>query len=180
MIIVRIAIGVVLVFFCVAGVRRGLVRQVFEILGLIAAFIGSFFLAHRLAAYIEGRFDLSYGIALVSAALAIFVCILVIFHFIGAGLRKLFEISVLGWFDRAMGGIFGAIKGLLLVSLILVVIQSLPLKNDFHRRIHDDPFTGVIYPVLPVLYDLVVSRSGGDFEDIVRTGRSISAGEAKG
>jgi membrane protein required for colicin V production len=178
--IVRISIGVILLFFCILGIRRGLVRQVLDVVGLVAAFIGSFFLAGNLALFAEGRFGLSYGVALAVSAAVIFACTLVIFHFIGLGLQKLFSLTVLGWFDRAMGGIFGVLKGLILVSLILVMIKSLPLRGDFKDRILDDPVTGAIYPVLPVMYDLVASHSGSDFEDIVKTGRGISSRDAKG
>jgi len=178
--IVRIAIGVILLFFCISGIRRGLVRQVLEVVGLVAAFIGSFFLAGNLALFAEGRFGLSYGTALAASAVVIFACTLIVFHFVGLGLQKLFNLTVLGWFDRAMGGIFGMLKGLILVSLVLVLVTSLPLRGDFKDRILDDPIAGAIYPVMPVMYDLVASHSGRDFEDIVKTGRKITSRDAKG
>ncbi|MBU8920438.1 MAG: CvpA family protein [Bacteroidales bacterium] len=166
--ILKIITIVVLVLFFFFGLKRGLLRQVLEVLGVIGAFIGSFYMAHHFAAYLEGRFDLSYRIALVIAAAAIFIVIIILFHFIGLALQKLFKKTVLGWFDRIMGGVFGALKGALLVSLILVIIISLPLDRQFRKDIIDDPFLGIIYPVLPVMFDLVLSRTGTDFSKITR------------
>ena len=166
--ILKIITLVVLVLFFFFGLKRGLIRQVLEVLGVIGAFIGSFYMAHHLASYLEGRFDLSYRIALVIAAAGIFTVIIILFHFIGLALQKLFKMTVLGWFDRLMGGVFGALKGTLLMSLILVIIISLPLDRQFRTDIIDDPFLGIIYPVLPVMFDLVLSRTGTDFSEITR------------
>lgn len=177
--VVRIIIAAVLLFFFIAGLRRGLIRQVLEVLGLIAAFIGAFYLAHHLAVLIEGRVDVSYRVAMIIAALLIFAGIIVLFHFVGLALQKLFKMTVLGAFDRVMGGVFGALKGVLLVSLVLVIILSIPLKGDFQRQIREDTMTGMIYPVLPVMFDLVVSRSGLDFDEVLGIGRDKGIGKLK-
>ncbi len=164
--IIRIITGVILLVFFVVGLKRGLVRQVFEILGLIAAFIGSFYLAHHLALYIASRIELSYRIAMLIAAIVMFTGIIILFHYAGLAMQKLFKMTVLGPFDRIMGGVFGAVKGILLVSFVLVIILSLPFRWDFQDQIRDDAFTGAIYPVLPVLFDVVISRSGLDFNRV--------------
>lgn len=135
-------------------------------LGLIAAFIGSFYLAHYLAVYIDSKIDLSYRIALIIAAVVIFVGITILFYFLGLSLQKFFKMTILGAFDRVMGGVFGAVKGILLVSLALVIILAIPIDWDFQDQIREDAVTGAIYPVLPVLFDLVVSRSGLDFDKV--------------
>ena len=164
--IVRIGIGIILLVFFIIGLKRGLIRQVLEVLGLIAAFIGSFYLAHYLAVYIDSKIVLSYRIALIIAAVVIFIGIIILFYFLGLSLQKFFKMTILGAFDRIMGGIFGAVKGVLLISLVLVIILSIPLDWDFKDQIRDDAVTGAIYPVLPVLFDLVVSRSGLDFNRV--------------
>lgn len=172
MTIVRIIIAAVLAMFLIAGLRRGLIRQVLEVVGIIVAFIMAFALAHALAAWISGRVDLDYRIALVVAAVAIFAGIIVVFSWIGIGLQRFFKMTVLGFFDRAAGAVFGLVKGLLLISLVLVIILAAPLPAHVQRPILEDPVTAAIYPILPVMFDLVVTRiPGGDrFESIARIG----------
>ncbi len=181
--IVRIAIGAVIVFFFISGLRRGLIRQVLEVLGIIAAFICAFYLAHRLAAYVEGKIDLSYQLAMIFSAMAIFIIVLLVFHLAGIGLQKFFKMTLLGPFDRIMGGIFGALKGIILISLILVIVMSLPFPGKYHEEILEDGMTAAIYPVLPVLFDLVISHlpGGFDFSEVSRAGDSLGkAGKAGG
>jgi uncharacterized membrane protein required for colicin V production len=163
--------AVILVFFFV-GMKKGLIRQALDIIGIIAAFIGAFYLAHHLAAFIEGRFDLPYQAALVVSGIALFVGIIVLFRFLGALLQKFAQLTLLGSLDRIGGAVFGAVKGVLLVSLLLVIILNLPFPDTVKKPIESDPLAAAVYPALPVLFDLVLSRSPAhlDFRKVLRDG----------
>jgi membrane protein required for colicin V production len=169
--VIDIIILVVLVIFFVWGLKRGFIRQVLEIVGIIAAFIGAFYLAHRFAGYLDTKLDLPYQVTLVISAIAIFIGILIVFHFLGLFLQKVTSITLLAPLDRIGGGLFGAFKGVLLVSLVLVILLHLPLPVDFKEDVRDAPLASVIYPVLPGLFDLVLSHSPArlDFKRIMRT-----------
>jgi len=164
---VEIIIGVVVAYFLIGGVRKGLVRQVLEVVGIIAAFLCAFYLAHNLAVYMQPKIDLSYNLLLVISAAAIFAAVIIGFHYLGLAMRKFLSITLLGSFDRVMGGVFGAIKGLMLCSLLLIILLALPLPGDFRKELRDDPVVSRVRPVLPVLYDTFFSASDVDFDDII-------------
>jgi membrane protein required for colicin V production len=167
---IDVIIAAIVLIFLFIGMKKGLIRQVLEILGIIAAFIGAFYLAHHLAAYLEGRFDLPYQVALVVAAIALFIGIILLFRLLGVLLQKFAQLTLLGSLDRIGGAFLGAVKGILLVSLLLVVILNLPFPTAVKEPIKSDPLAAVIYPALPVLFDLVLSRSPAhlDFRKVVR------------
>lgn len=175
--IVRIITGTVLVIFFLWGIRRGLIRQVCEVVGLVAAFVGSFYLSHQFSTYLQGKFDFSGRIAFIIAAIAIFVGVVIAFHFIGVSLQKLFKLTMLGSFDRVLGGIVGVFKGIILMSLVFVIFMSMPFQEELQKEIEDDPFTGAIYPVLPVLFDIIVSRTGVDFAGILKNDLDVKGDE---
>ncbi len=158
-VIVDVVILVVLLFFLISGTRRGLIRQILQVVGIIAAFVGAFFLAHHLATYLQGRFDIGYQISLVVSAAALFVGIIVLFHLLGLAMHKMAQITLLGPFDRIGGAVFGLLKGLLLVSLLLVILLSIPLPDHVKDELAGDPLVAVTYPVLPVIFNLVASHS---------------------
>ena len=168
--IIDVIIIVVLLFFFFWGLRRGLIRQIIEIVGIIAAFIGAFYLAHHLAGYFEEKLGFTYQIALVVSAIALFIGILVLFHFLGLLLQKITSITLLGPVDRIGGGLFGAFKGVLLISLLLVIILGLPFPSSFKEDLRRDPLARAIHPVLPKLFNLVLSRTpaGLNFDGVVR------------
>ncbi len=181
MFIFRIVVLAVLAWFFIIGIKRGLIRQVLEVAGIIVAFLAAFYFAHALAEWIEIKTAADYRLSLAMAALAIFIGIIIGVHFIGLGLKKLFGLTIMGVLDRVAGGLFGALKGVLIVSLVLSVIMILPVPDDIKDELREDPVTGAIYPVLPVMFDAVVSRipGGARFEQIARIKDSDAVRDAK-
>ncbi len=163
---INIIIIAILAIYFISGMRRGFIRQIMDIVGIIVAFVCAFYFAKYLAEYLEMRFSLYYHLSLVISAVAIFIGIILIFRLIGTVFRKSADITLLSGVDTIGGGIFGAIKGVLLVSLILVIAFSLPLPDDFKSELKENRLASAIYPVLPWLFDRVLSFTPGgiDFE----------------
>jgi membrane protein required for colicin V production len=181
MYIFRIVVLAFLAWFFITGLKRGLIRQVLEVVGIVVAFLAAFYFAHALAEWIEARTSADYRLSLAMAALAIFTGIIIGVHFIGLGLKKLFGLTIMGVFDRVAGGLFGALKGVLVVSLVLSVIMILPVPDDIKDELREDPVTGAIYPVLPVMFDAVMGNlpGGASFEQIARIKDSEAVRDAK-
>ncbi|MCK4550044.1 MAG: CvpA family protein [Candidatus Krumholzibacteria bacterium] len=181
MYIFRIVVLAVLAWFFIVGVKRGLIQQVLEVVGIIVAFLAAFYFAHALAEWIEVKTGADYRLSLAMAALAIFIGIIIGVHFIGAWLKKLFGLTIMGVFDRVVGGLFGGLKGVLVISLVLSVIMILPFPDDVKDGLREDHVTGAIYPVLPTLFDTVVSNipGGAKFEQIARIKDSDAVRDTK-
>lgn len=182
--VIDIIILIILVVFFITGVKRGLIRQALDILGIILAFLGAFYLAHYVAYYLEDSIGLQYNISLVLSAVAIFIAVLIFFKVMGVFLKRLAEIALLGSLDRIGGGLFGLVKGVLLISLLLVIALNIPLPDYYKRQIRERPLAIGIYPVLPSLFDFVFSHSPSDlyFDKVIRTDeyrRSLDAVKKK-
>ena len=53
----------------------------------------------------------------------------------GKVLRRVMEISLLGWFDRFLGLLLGAVKGAVLASLLYMILaSSLSASNDLLKK----------------------------------------------
>ena len=178
-VIVNVIILAVLAGYFISGMRRGLIRQLMDIVGIIVAFVGAFYFAHYLARYLEVQFDVHYQISLVLAAVALFVGIILLFRFIGIVMRKLADITLLSGVDRLGGGILGALKGALLISLILVVIFGLPFSDDFKNELRSSRLVTAIQPMLPWVFNLALKSIPGqiDFEkNILRESKGKGPG----
>lgn len=157
--IIGIVIVVIIFFFLVDGVRRGLVRQIFEIIGLVAAFVGAYYTVHYFADQYHGSPHLAHKGVMIASAIIVFVVIALVFHLIGLLFGKIASVTILAPVDKVGGGFLGALKGILFVSLLCLICFYLPFPDAFKEKLKVDPVASRIYPVLPRLYDSVIRHS---------------------
>ena len=156
--IIGIVIVVIIIIFFADGVRRGLVRQIFEIIGLVAAFVAAYYTFQYFAAEYRGSTLLAHRGIMIGSSIVVFIVVALVFHFIGLLLSKIASVTVLGPVDKVGGGILGAIKGVLFVSLLCVICFHLPFPDSFKEKVKVDPVAARIHPILPRLYDSVVKQ----------------------
>ena len=123
-----IALAVLLVSLCV-GAMRGLVYEVLSLLVWVAAF----FAAQMFAPAVAPSLPLS-GMGEPMRHAAAFVLVFVGMAF-AAGLvawlvKKLVEAVGLRPVDRALGAVFGTLRGAVLLLAVAVVVGMTPMKNS--------------------------------------------------
>jgi len=172
---ITVASILIVLFFFIDGVRRGLVRQFFETIGLIAAFVGAYYLGH----YLTGRYGdatrISNRIVLFFFAAVVFIAIAVAFHLLGRLFQKIMSVTILSPVDRVGGAVFGAFKGVLFVSLICVILFSVPALGEFKETLKANRVTSIIHPVLPRVYNFIMRHSPSILDD----DRSVGADDAR-
>jgi membrane protein required for colicin V production len=111
---------------------RGVVREITALAGWAAALILSGLFAQQLAQWLPG--SLSHMLRAVIAYLVIFLSVLLLSGMIGLLLAKLFSAVGLGFADRAMGAVFGLVRGavIVLVGVMFAGLTGLP-KEPFWR-----------------------------------------------
>jgi membrane protein required for colicin V production len=129
-IIVLIVLGV----FVARGIWIGFIRQLASLIALVLGFViaGRYYddSARLISPFIENQqigFLLTYGV--------IFIMVFVSTIVIGLGFRKVAQLVLLGWFDKSLGGLFGAAKGMFLacfvfMGLAVFISGSSPLFRD--------------------------------------------------
>ncbi len=109
-----------IVLFALAGAIRGLIREVFGKLAVVLAVLVaiSFFgvLAVQLAAVIPNPIGAS-----VVAFLLLFVVTFIVVKIVQLMLGAVFRGEILGSLNRTLGFFFGALEGLVLVALFLLM-----------------------------------------------------------
>jgi membrane protein required for colicin V production len=122
-----IALIAIVLFSIGAGVWKGLVREILNIVGVLAAILLSLMLASSFAPHMGSilPYDTS-GYA--ESLIVIFVVTLIAATVIGHLLTKVIEAVKLGGMNRALGGVFGLVRGLL-IGLFLVLGLALFLPD---------------------------------------------------
>jgi membrane protein required for colicin V production len=123
----------VVVLSVLLAVFRGVVREIAALAGWAAALILSGLFAQELAQWLPA--SLSHLLRAVIAYLIIFLSVLLLSGAIGMLLAKLFHAAGLGFTDRAVGALFGLVRGVVIVfvAVMLAGLTSMP-KEPFWRE----------------------------------------------
>ena len=122
--LVDIAILVILCFFLLKGVFRGLLREICSLLGLVLGGVFAFTFHLPLAQLLQDTFNLPAQLCVWGSFLAIFMLIVVLFAVIGFVLNRFVKLIFLGGFNRLAGAIFGIIQGVVVLSMIVLALNS--------------------------------------------------------
>jgi len=169
---------VIIILFLVRGVWVGFVRQLASIAALVLGFMiaGRYYqdLTPLTAAFISSpqiRFLVTYALLF----LAVFCAVIVV----GFVARKVVTLSLLDWFDRFLGGIFGLGKAVVVLSVLFMVASGFVaasnpmlgksffvpylLKSSYFFRsfINDQDLQGRLQPREPAISLPVLSVPAG-------------------
>lgn len=130
-----IILTVILVFGFIRGLLKGLFVEVASLVALIAGIYGaihfSFFVGNFLSNYVS--WDEQY-VTIVSFAVT-FAGIVIAISLLGKMFTKMADFASLGFLNKLLGGVFGALKVGIILSIVLLVFSKL---NDTIPFISND------------------------------------------
>jgi membrane protein required for colicin V production len=111
------------------GLWRGFVKEAFSLAIWVAAFLVAFQYSGSAAHFLEG--SVAPPSARTAAAfLGLFVAVLLVGGLLTYLVGKLVEKTGMSGTDRLLGGVFGALRGALMVVLLIIVAGFTPLPAD--------------------------------------------------
>ncbi len=133
------------------AVIRGVVREIAALAGWAAALILSGLFAQDLAQWLP--IALSPALKAVIAYLMIFLGVLLLSGLAGVLLAKLFRAAGLGFTDRAVGALFGLVRGVLIVfvAVMLAGLTSLPREPFWREAVLSGPIETAVLAARPAL-----------------------------
>lgn len=124
MTVLDIGVIVITVAFVVRGGWIGLVRQLAFFIALTMGYMSAgkyypFFAKHIVQWVSDSqlRFIITYTL--------LFFCTYVLVMLLGLGLKKVMQISFLGWFDTLTGGLFGLVKAAFVSTLLYMLLAGI-------------------------------------------------------
>ena len=112
----------------IRGVFRGLIKELSSIVGVLGGFYAAYSYYPHLAKYMA-RWMTDPGYQRIVSFLVIFVAVFFAVSFVGMVIKYLMNIAYLGWTDRISGMLFGSIKGVLIITVILLVLTTFLPQN---------------------------------------------------
>ena len=117
-------IVVVILGYCVIrGIFRGLVKELFSLIGVLGGFYAAYTYYMVLAKPLS-RWIANTGYLNILSFLIIFCFVFIIISILGIIIHYILNIAFLGWVDRVCGAGFGTVKGILIASVILITLTT--------------------------------------------------------
>jgi membrane protein required for colicin V production len=165
----------------VMAFARGLIREIFSIIAFIGGAIAAVFFASMGRPLVEQFTPLSGPLASVAAGLVIFLIVFIIITVITSTVAKTAHQSTeIGSFDRAAGLAFGILRGILVVSLfVLLMRQTQPTDATTPADPMQDAVRGArtypIYEGVAKVLEAVLPQARDRARDIIDRQRGESA-----
>jgi len=177
---VDVFIIVVVGFFTVKGLFRGLVKEVGGIVGLLVAFLIASTQIGKGSRFIQSAFKISPGVSHILGFIAIFIAVLVLVRLLEGFLLKLFKVTSMLWLDKLGGGVLGFLFGYLIIAVFIVLLMFVPFSDSLKREQNDS----ILYPYAEYfsryLYKVVLKINPGADKIKSIIDKQIKAGISEG
>lgn len=123
--VLDIILAALLLFGLVRGFMKGLFVEVASLVALVAGVYGAIHFSNFAAEFLQGRFDWSEKTINITAFAITFVVIILAISLAGKALTKIADFAALGILNKLLGGVFGALKIGLILSVLLIVFDKM-------------------------------------------------------
>lgn len=141
--ILDIIIGIVLLLFAFAGLRKGLIIEAFYLASIIIGLYGAMFFSDAMSNWLAEVINVEPQYLALVAFILTFILFIVLIRFVGRIIRGLVEAIHLGFIDKIGGFIFGIVKGALLLSILIMVLNIFNISDAINN---DTRKNSVLYP----------------------------------
>ena len=118
-----ILIIVVLGYCMIRGIFRGLIKEVASIVGVLAGFYAAY-AYHGTVAQSLSRWIVLPAYRSIVGFVLVFCGVLFVITLMGILIRMVIKAALLGVVDRILGAVFGAIKAVLVVTLVYILLVT--------------------------------------------------------
>ena len=146
---ILIIIGAGFVF----GLFKGLVRELASLVAIVLGIYGAKFFSSLLVPFFINLLGVSEKVAQPLSYVVLFVAIVVALLVLARTIDKVFDAVSLGGLNKFLGGVFGALKYALIISVLINVFE--PLNQKFRFMSEEKQQNSVTYrPLLNLAPDL--------------------------
>jgi len=120
----------VIVFFVIRGLFRGLLNEVFGLVGILLSVIVATKLMSDAANWLKQIVDIPPTLSTILGFILVFAAVQLAIQLLNHLLQKIIKLTFLSWLDKLAGGLIGFLKGALIVSLLTMLIALIPMGDS--------------------------------------------------
>jgi len=151
--VIDIVLGALILFGLVRGLMKGLFVEVASLVALIAGVYGAIHFSSFAAEFLQTKTEWTEQTINITAFAITFVIIVLAISLAGKALTKLADFAALGIINKLAGGVFGALKIALILSVVLNVFDK--LNNTITLLDDDTKQESVLYKPVKSLVPMI-------------------------
>lgn len=144
--VIDIIILILVVAGMVIGFRKGFIKQLASLVGLVVGLFAAKALYGVVGDQLLGTVTSNSTFAHVLAFFLIWIVVPIVFTLVASLLTKALEIICLGWINRLLGAALGGVKWLLFISLAICAIEYIDSDNKIIEK-NTKETSALYYPV---------------------------------
>jgi len=148
-----IVIVVVLALALLLGIRSGLIRSIFGIVGTVLGIVAAILFYIVPGIWLAEKTGMPHTAAYVLSFIAIFSVIAVLIHLVGLLIHSIINIGILKTLNKIGGGLIGLAIGLLVIGIIMSLLISFPVVEDFRDTVENSFLGSPIVETATYAYD---------------------------
>ncbi len=160
--VLDIILAALLLFGLVRGFMKGLFVEVASLVALVAGVYGAIHFSNFAASFLEGRFDWNKKTINITAFAITFVVIILAISLAGKALTKIADFAALGILNKLLGGVFGALKIGLILSVLLIVFDKMNKTIPFVDKadLEDSVLYKPVKSLAPMIFPSIIKSEG--------------------
>ena len=162
--VLDIVLGSLLLFGLIRGLMKGLFVEVASIVALILGIYGAIHFSDFAGSFLENRVDWDEKYINITAFAITFIVIIVVIALAGKALTKLADFASLGILNKLLGGVFGALKIGLILSVVLIIFNkmnsNIPLIED--HELEDSMLYKPVKSLAPIIFPSIIDSEESD------------------
>ncbi len=121
---------IILIYFTIRGLFRGLINELMILVSLVLGFILATFYHDDLSVFLQTVFhDINYSVLRIISFALIFIVVSLVARILAKMLNKIVTFTFLQPVNRIAGAVFGLGKGLFILGILFAVIDLLPFSS---------------------------------------------------
>lgn len=164
--VIDIVLGALILFGLVRGLMKGLFVEVASLIALVAGVYGAIHFSNFVGDFLQTKTDWNEKAIKIVAFAITFVIIVMAIGLAGKALTKLADFAALGIINKLAGGLFGALKIALILSVVLNIFDKMNNTITFVDK--DSIDETVLYKhvksLLPTVFPNLLNAEDKDFE----------------
>ena len=120
--IIDIVIVIAILISVVIGLVRGFIKEAISLVALLFAIWAALYFGPAVGTGVASWID-SAELQMWFGRILVFAVLVSIGGLLGWGLSKLIRLSILSGMDRFLGSLFGFVRGILLIALVIIIGQ---------------------------------------------------------